>query len=113
MKITKNMLRKHEACSDQVELFAAEWPNGAEVTADNVLRAITLALDVSWLTHLMTAGARRDYNAAVAGPLHDYYAAIASTKRDYEAEVAGARRHYYAVRADALVAGLLASEKMP
>ncbi|HJZ11343.1 MAG TPA: hypothetical protein VJ521_04290, partial [Acidobacteriota bacterium] len=49
------MLRKKGACDEeQIELFFLEWPNGAEVTKENVLRAFELQLSVPWaVTHLL------------------------------------------------------------
>ena len=39
MKVTKQLLLDHGACSDQVDLFEKIWPDGAELTRDNLLKA--------------------------------------------------------------------------
>ena len=46
--ITGEMLRG--ACKEQREVFVQEWPDGAEVTIENVLRAVELGLHLSWGT---------------------------------------------------------------
>ena len=50
------------ACREQRERFAAEWPDGAEVTEANVLRAFVLGLDVDWLlSHVLPAPLWAEY----------------------------------------------------
>ena len=50
MIVTADMLRlrRKPACKDQVDIFEEEWPDGAEVTLANCLRAVELDLDLSW-----------------------------------------------------------------
>ena len=48
MKITARLLRSKGACPDQVAIFVKEWPEGAEVTLPNCLRAAELGLDFDW-----------------------------------------------------------------
>ena len=45
-RITLGMLRG--ACREQRDLFRKEWPEGAEVTIENVRRAQELGLTLSW-----------------------------------------------------------------
>lgn len=47
--ITADWLREVGACMDEVSVFEGEWPRGAEVTEENVLRAQELGLDIDWL----------------------------------------------------------------
>ena len=47
--ITVAFLEDCCACEDQVEIFEKEWPKGAEVTKENVIRALELGLDLDWL----------------------------------------------------------------
>jgi hypothetical protein len=49
MRITVEQLCEANACSEQVEVFAKEWPDGIEVTQDSVDRAVELDLDIGWL----------------------------------------------------------------
>lgn len=46
--VTAKMLRAADACSEQVERFEQEWPDGAQVTIKNAVRAIELGLSVLW-----------------------------------------------------------------
>ena len=48
LRITADMLREKDACSGQVRIFEAEWPNGWTATKKNCLRAATLRLDLDW-----------------------------------------------------------------
>ena len=71
MKITAAMLRKHDACEEQVKVFCKEWPNGAVVNKKNALRAVALRLDVNWaaimlLSRVVWASYRKARDAAEA-----------------------------------------------
>lgn len=48
MIITHALLREKHACARALGVFAREWPNGAEVTIENCLRATHLGLSISW-----------------------------------------------------------------
>lgn len=48
MKITAKSLRDEGASCYQVTRFAAEWPEGCEVTEATLLRAAELHLDLDW-----------------------------------------------------------------
>ena len=48
MKITAALLRRNEACREQVDIFRTEWPNGCVVNEKNIRRAVKLDLDVHW-----------------------------------------------------------------
>ena len=48
MRVTVKSLRKLRACEDQVALFAAEWPDGVEVSEAVLLRAAEIGLDLDW-----------------------------------------------------------------
>lgn len=47
-RLTVEILKSLGACRDGIEDFAKEWPNGAEVTVENVLRAMELEMDFDW-----------------------------------------------------------------
>ena len=66
MLITTQMLRDKNACESQVEIFAKQWPEGAEVTRENCLVALALGLDVRWAGRLLVFLARTAYNKAEA-----------------------------------------------
>ena len=46
--ITALWLWEHYACPDQIQVFKSEWPNGAYLTEENLLRAAQLGLDLDW-----------------------------------------------------------------
>ena len=58
-RITLAMLRG--ACKDQRAIFKAEWPQGADVTIENVQRAIELGLALSWGLRWFTPEAVAEY----------------------------------------------------
>ena len=67
MKITAAMLRRMGACEEQVAAFEEEWPDGADVTEKNALRAVALGLDVDWLaTRVLNGAALEQYDKAIA-----------------------------------------------
>ena len=46
--ITEDWLQEKSGCPDQIERFRLEWPHGAEVNKENLLRAAELSLDLHW-----------------------------------------------------------------
>ena len=46
--ITAKMLRGRGACKDQIDTFEQTWPDGAELTLDNLIRAAKLDLSIEW-----------------------------------------------------------------
>ena len=99
-RITLAMLRG--ACREQRDIFEAEWPEGVEVTIENVRRARELGLNLAWGEHWFTATARKAYREAVAPARKAYLEAIAP------AWVA-ARKAYLEAIATAWVAAYIAS----
>lgn len=49
MKITKSLLQELDACEYQTKLFGVIFPNGAELTLDNIKIAYKEHLSVHWL----------------------------------------------------------------
>lgn len=47
-RITVEWLKRRGAMCNEVEVFAREWPEGAEVTEVNLTRAAELGLDLHW-----------------------------------------------------------------
>ncbi|RPI60477.1 MAG: hypothetical protein EHM48_07185, partial [Planctomycetaceae bacterium] len=60
MKITATMLRKAEACSEQVDIFREEWPRGCVVNEANIRRALELELDVWWVVEYLFSRIAKD-----------------------------------------------------
>ena len=89
--ITAQMLRDRGACNDQVNIFAAEWPGGAEVTLENCLRAAELGFNFDWVANvLLPSEARQVYAAAIDEALRVHYAATKEALRAYRAACATA-----------------------
>ena len=53
MKITPALLRKHGACSEQVEEFTALYPRGTEPTVDTMFACAAAGLDIFWCLCLL------------------------------------------------------------
>ena len=49
------------ACPEQKAIFKKEWPKGAVVNLENVLRAVDLGLNLTWGTRWFTPDARAEY----------------------------------------------------
>jgi len=47
--ITKEWLYSHDACTDQVDIFAEHWPDGVIVTPESLREASKL--DLGWLAY--------------------------------------------------------------
>ena len=87
--ITKKMLRG--ACKEQKKIFKAEWPDGAEATLGNVLRAVELRLDLDWGTRLFTPAARAEYYRQTGTLLAEYYRQEAPFWAEYYQQTATLR----------------------
>ena len=62
MKITKEQLQELNACSNIIELFSNEWPDGVMVTKENALRAAEIGLNINWLARrVLTGDALKEY----------------------------------------------------
>ena len=97
MKITTEWLRKKRACAEQVAIFDREWPDGAELTPQNVDRAVALGLTVDWLLSYVLIGAKRQrYYAEVTPILEHCKAEVAPFWERYKAEVTPIWERYYA-----------------
>ena len=103
MKITRKMLKAWEACPDQVDTFASEWPRGAEVTRENVDRAVELGLNVEWLAERVLDGnALAEYERVTAAALAEYDRARDAALAKYDRAAAPAIAEYERVRDAAL-----------
>jgi len=77
MKITKQWLIMAHACHNQVEIFDEAWPDGAEITLKNYLRAAELGLDLDWLANnIFSVPALEAYRKAMAQAQKAYDKAI-------------------------------------
>src|SRR3990167_3823589 len=95
MKITHEYLVGLGASCEQLDTFSEEWPDGAEVTLDNCLRAAELHLNLDWLAEKMfPARALEAYRQATAPALEAYEQAIAPAWEAYQRAKAPAREAY-------------------
>ena len=85
MKITREYLVGLGASCEQLDTFSDEWPDGAEITLDNCLRAAELGLDLDWLAEKMfPAPALEAYLQATAPAWEAYVQATAPAWEAYE-----------------------------
>ena len=70
--ITVEMLKAHDACSSQVELFARVFPRGAPVSMRSFARAQEAGLDTGWTRCLLSIPALVEYEKACAPALAEY-----------------------------------------
>ncbi len=109
-RITLRMLRG--ACSEQKRIFKAEWPNGAAVTLENVLRAQELGLDLSWgAAHWFTPVAREEYERHRAPIPAEYDRQMAPIWAEYERQEAPIRAERQRQEAILWLAAFLASQE--
>jgi predicted DsbA family dithiol-disulfide isomerase len=100
--ITRAWLEDRGACHDQVATFAAEWPDGVEITREALLRAAELGLDLSWFAdHVLSEQARQAYDVAIAPALQAYRVAIAPALQAYDVALEPARQAYRVALAQA------------
>jgi len=116
MKITREYLVGLGASCEQLDTFSDEWPDGAEITLDNCLRAAELGLDLDWLAEKMfparaleaylqaTAPALEAYEQAKAQALEAYRQARATALEAYRQATAPAWEAFEKARATALEA---------
>jgi hypothetical protein len=106
-RITVAFLRKHEACDDQVDLFARVFPKGADISRDNILRAQAHYLNIHWLACTILEGpALVKYERVMESALAEYHRAMASAYAEYERVKASADAEYRRVKASALADAL-------
>jgi len=78
MYLTADMLKEKDACNYQVTVFEKEWPDGAEITVEAILRAVELELDLDWFTRqFLPAPVRKVYNEAMTSAQRAYDEVIA------------------------------------
>jgi len=102
MKITREYLVGLGASCEQLDTFSEEWPDGAEVTLDNCLRAAELHLNLDWLAEKMfPARALEAYEQATAPALEAFEQATAPAREAYEQATAPALEAFEQARATA------------
>ena len=98
MYLTVELLKKREACREQVNLFAATFPDGVEIT-EAVCLSVADKFDFEWAAaRLFTAGAWANYLAGRAAILVEYNAKRARIRAEYEAKCAASLAEYLSGR---------------
>ena len=84
MRITLNWLHKHMACEKEVIRFQAEWPEGAELTEANLIKAADMMFDLDWFAKVyLPAPLRTEYKRQETLLWAEYYRQTASLWADY------------------------------
>ena len=117
-------LRKHDACKEQVRIYAKAFRRGeVRLTAARIRKAAALGLDLNWYAgraldaqawaahNAACAQAWAAYNAACAQALTAYDAACAQALTAYDAACAQALTAYNAACAQALIKALGLKER--
>lgn len=85
--ITADWLLHRKACEDQITKFAAEWPEGAELTEANLLRAGELGLDIKWLAlRVLPKPLQAEHNWQVVPVNAKFRQQMAAIQAEYELE---------------------------
>src|SRR5512138_1117201 len=93
--LTARDLRLISACDSQVAQFAAEWPDGVDLTLAALKRAAKLRLDLGWFAGAaLDAPARKVYYDAIAPARKVYDDACATASKVYDDAIAPARKVY-------------------
>lgn len=107
-RITVNDLRG--ACKEHRALFEATFPDGAEVTVENVHRARAAGINLAFAENLIPFGARAGFRTAMANANASAWAAdvraAALPELERDAALSAARAEYERVHAETLVAAL-------
>ena len=83
--ITHEWLVEHGACEDQRDVFAAEWPDGVELSEAALLRAADLELDLEWFAEkYFPAPLLAEYRRQEAPLLAEYRRQEAALRAEYE-----------------------------
>jgi len=87
--ITADQLREANACEEQVKTFEEEWPDGAHITEENILKAYELGLDLHWFAESFLDSPHMDaYDKAMALHRDAYEKALAPHMDAYDKAMA-------------------------
>ena len=102
MRITQELLQAKEACQEQLDMFAVDFPDGTEITAA-ICRAHP-GYDYDWAAaNLLTTPEKLAAYLAARAPLWaEYEAARAPLWAEYEAAKAQLLAEYEAAKAEVL-----------
>ena len=86
---TAQMLKEEGADCSQVDIFKNEWPDGAELTEANLLRAAELQLSLGWWAqHFLPAPIQSECMCQEALLWAEYVCQAVLLRAEYERQVA-------------------------
>ena len=103
------ILKKHDACQPQIELFTKHFADGAPLTVEAAL-SVSTVFDWNWAAKNLLTALNRDaydaatkpaleaYNASIKAALEAYIDSIKAADDAYEAAMKSARDAYEAAR---------------
>jgi hypothetical protein len=90
-QVSIETLEKLGACKEQVELFRQTFPDGADYTEANVLRAVAAGLNVDWFgKRVVAAESWRAYEDATTEAWNAHEREKRPTRAVYDKEVTAA-----------------------
>ena len=93
--ITADMLREHDACTEQYELFCRTWPKGCKVTLKDCKNAVRLGFDIDWAARCLLGKAELEaFDEAVAPAQKAYDEAVALAQKAFDEAIAPARKAF-------------------
>jgi hypothetical protein len=111
MKITKAMLKKKGACTNQVALFAEMFPHGAHITEALCVR-VASSFNWDWAAaHLLSQPAWTEYKRIRTSASAEYNRTCAPARAEYKRICASAWTEYNRTCAPAF--GRLAEQETP
>lgn len=72
-RITRGLLRRHQACHDAMEEFNEAFPNGAAINVRNATKAFKLDLNVGWLAKEFMSDGQCDLYNELIDELNDWW----------------------------------------
>jgi len=103
MKITRTLLEENQACISQKEIFIAEFPEGMDLTRENLEKCITLKLPIEWLPRLLPIERLKIFKVPYEAARATRDVTCTTAFETYEVTCATSRATYDAIREAALV----------
>ena len=93
--ITADMLREHNACTEQYKLFCMTWPDGCKVTLEDCKKAVRLGFDIDWAARCLLGKAELEaFDEAVALAQKAFDEAFAPALKAFDEATAPAGKAY-------------------
>lgn len=92
MKLTYKDLKAKRPCKDQLKIYMDNFPDGLEITKEDLLKAQELGLDIQWFAfNFLPAPAREAYNNKATAPAWEAYReAMVTARKAYDKATATA-----------------------